>query len=58
MALPEEPVLGRTEQLNRRLQQLLNRAIKETDPAIYDELCAEIWTVLDEKNRILVLSSL
>ena len=44
---------GRLAELNTRLAKLLDQATKETDPAKYDELCAEIWRVLEEKDRIL-----
>lgn len=35
-----------------RLQQLVDQIMKERDPCKYDELCAEIWRVLDERERI------
>ncbi len=38
--------------LNARLEQLLKQTVKETDPAKYDELSAEIRRVLDERERI------
>jgi hypothetical protein len=44
---------SRLADLTSRLQKLLDQARKETDPVKYDELCAEIWRVLEEKDRIL-----
>jgi len=44
---------SRLADLNTRLKQLLLQASTETDPEKYDELCAEIWRVLQEKDRIL-----
>jgi hypothetical protein len=35
-----------------RLELLLKQAMKETDPDKSDELCAEIWRVLDERDKI------
>src|ERR1035437_8058938 len=35
-----------------RLGQLLQQIMKETGPAKYDELCAEIWRVLSERERL------
>ena len=35
-----------------RLERLLQQIKKETDPAKYDELAAEIWRVLDERERL------
>lgn len=49
MAPVEDSGLGRFAELNNRLEQLLDQAMKETDSAKYDELCTEIWRVLDEK---------
>lgn len=35
------------------LQRLVAEVVKEkTDPVKYDELCAEIWRVLDERERL------
>lgn len=39
-------------ELNLRLSQLLRQIMKETDPAKYDELGAEIWRVLSERERL------
>jgi hypothetical protein len=38
--------------LSTHLEQLLDQIMKETDPAKYDELGAEIWRVLHERERI------
>jgi hypothetical protein len=35
-----------------RLERLLEQAMKETDPDKSDELCAEIWRVLLERDEI------
>ena len=35
-----------------RLQQLVGQIMKETDPIRYDELGAEIWRVLDEREHL------
>jgi hypothetical protein len=35
-----------------RLERLLEQAMKETDPDKTDELCAEIWRVLGERDDI------
>jgi hypothetical protein len=42
----------RLAELNMRLGQLLRQIMKETDPAKYDELGAEIWRVLSERERL------
>jgi hypothetical protein len=42
----------RVADLNARLEQLLKQTVKETDPAKYDELSAEIRRVLDERERL------
>ena len=39
-------------ELNLRLSQLLRQIMKETDPEKYDELGAEIWSVLSERERL------
>jgi hypothetical protein len=36
---------------NARLQALVRQIMKEGDPLKYDELCAELWRVLDERER-------
>ena len=38
--------------LNTRLEQLLQKVMKETDPVKCDELGAEIWRVLSERERL------
>jgi hypothetical protein len=38
--------------LNARLGELLRQIMKETDPEKYDELGAEIWRVLSERERL------
>lgn len=35
-----------------KLEQLVSQIMKETDRARYDELAAEIWCVLEERERI------
>lgn len=42
----------RLSELTQRLEQLLREIMKETDPARYDALGAEIWRVLQEKERL------
>lgn len=42
----------RLAELSTRLEQLLRQIMKETDPAKYDELGAEIWRVLNERERL------
>jgi len=42
----------RLAELNVRLGQLLRQIMKETDPAKYDELGAEIWRILNERERL------
>ena len=36
---------------NARLQALVRQIMKEGDPLKYDELCAELWRVLDEREN-------
>jgi hypothetical protein len=38
--------------LTTRLGQLVQQIMKETDPAKYDDLGAEIWRVLSERERL------
>ena len=38
--------------LNARLKRLLEQTMKETDPAKYDDLGAEIWRVLSERELL------
>jgi len=33
-----------------RLEKLLKQIMKEEDPVKYDELCSELWLVLDERE--------
>lgn len=35
-----------------RLERLVEQAMKETDPRKCDELGAEIWRVLSERNEV------
>ena len=35
-----------------RLERLVEQAMKETDPDKSDEVCAEIWRVLHERDEI------
>jgi len=35
-----------------RLKRLVELAMKETDPDRTDELCAEIWRVLGERDEV------
>jgi hypothetical protein len=37
----------------RRLEQLVRQIMKESDPAVYDQLAEEIWRVLAERERLL-----
>ena len=34
------------------LERLLDQIMKETDPVKYDELGAEIWRILSERERL------
>ena len=36
----------------RRLEQLVHRVMKETDPVLYDQLAKEIWRVLAERESL------
>ena len=40
--------------LNARLKQLLDQPLKETDPVRYDDLGAEIWRVLSEREHLTI----
>lgn len=40
------------DETSARLRQLVERAMKETDPDKADELCAEIWRVLRERDAL------
>lgn len=35
-----------------RLAQLVRQIMKETDPAMYDQLAEDIWCVLAERERL------
>jgi len=35
-----------------RLERLVEKVMKETDPDRSDELCAEIWRVLRERDEV------
>jgi hypothetical protein len=35
-----------------RLERLVEQVMKETDPDKCDELCAEIWRVLRERDEV------
>lgn len=35
-----------------RLERLVEQAVKETNPDKSDELCAEIWRVLRERDEV------
>ena len=36
-----------------RLEQLVARIMKETDPVKYDEIGSEIWRALSERERLM-----
>lgn len=36
----------------RRLKQLVDQVMKETDPVLYDQLAEEIWRVLAERESL------
>jgi hypothetical protein len=38
---------------NAQLEKLLKRIMKEKDPVKYDELCSELWLVLDERESFI-----
>jgi hypothetical protein len=42
---------------NARLETLLKRIMKEKDPVKYDELCSELWLVLDEREIFTVVEN-
>ena len=37
---------------NAQLEKLLKRIMKEKDPVNYDELCSELWLVLDKRESL------
>jgi hypothetical protein len=38
---------------NSRLEKLLRRIMKEKDPVEFDELCSELWLVLNEREGLM-----
>lgn len=46
------PMSDRLAELTMLLEQLLRKIMNETDPAKYDELGAEIWRVLREREAL------
>jgi hypothetical protein len=40
------------EESTARLQRLVRQIMKETDPAVYDQLAEEIWRVLAERESL------
>jgi hypothetical protein len=42
---------------NVRLEKLVRQSIKEKDPLKYDELCSELWLVLDERETLASVES-
>jgi hypothetical protein len=37
---------------DERLEKLVRQIMKEKDPAEFDELCSELWVVLDERESL------
>ena len=37
---------------NARLEKLVRRIMKEKDPVEFDELCSELWLVLNEREGL------
>ena len=35
-----------------QLERLLRQIMEEKDPVRYDELCSQLWLVLDERARL------
>jgi hypothetical protein len=35
-----------------RLERLVTQIMREKDPVRYDQLCSELWLVLDERERL------
>ncbi len=35
-----------------RLEELLRRVMKENNPVQFEELCSELWMVLDERESL------
>jgi hypothetical protein len=42
---------------NARLERLVARIMKETDPVKYDEIGCEIWRALSERERLMKQTS-
>ncbi len=42
---------------NARLETLVRQIMKERDPLKYDELCLELWLVLDERESLTSIES-
>jgi hypothetical protein len=42
---------------NARLEERVRQIVKEKDPLKYDELCSELWLVLDERESLTNLES-
>jgi hypothetical protein len=40
-----------------RLENLVRRIMKEKDPVEFDELCSELWLVLDERESLTSIES-
>ena len=40
-----------------RLENLVRKIMKERDPVEFDELCSELWVVLDERNSLTSVES-
>ena len=40
------------ENSNARLEKLVRRIMKEKDPVEFDELCSELWLVLNERESL------
>jgi hypothetical protein len=38
---------------NARLENLVSRIMKEQDPVGFDELCSELWLVLNERESLM-----
>jgi hypothetical protein len=42
---------------NARLEKLVRQIMKEKDPVEFDELCSELWVVLDERDSLTSVES-
>jgi hypothetical protein len=50
---PEEfQVFDRFAKSDALLAKLVEQALAETNPIHYDEICAEIWRILGERERL------